>query len=113
MYFEQHFGNSVPAMLEKLYREPFPNRYLASFVQLLIDNRGHFMVENIIEDCLNDFFHMQILKYRYSWKSPIHFVGSIAYEFKEVLKALCEQYELELGNIVKSPIHTLVKYHKK
>lgn len=111
--FEQLFGNDFNAIVKKLYSETFPNRYLADFVLLLRKNRGHFMVENIIEDCLNDFFHAQILKYRHSWKSPIHFVGSIAYEFKEVLKALCEQYELELGNIVKSPIYNLVAYHRK
>lgn len=111
--FEQLFGNDFNAIVKKLYSETFPNRYLASFVLLLRENRGHFMVENIIEDGLNDFFHAQILKYRYSWKSPIHFVGSIAYEFREVLKRLCEQYELELGTIVKSPIHNLVDYHRK
>ncbi len=111
--FEQLFGSDFNAIVKKLYSEPFPNRYLASFVLLLRKNRGHFMVENIIEDGLNDFFHAHILKYRHSWKSPIHFVGSIAYEFKEVLQLLCEQYELELGNIVKSPIHNLVAYHKK
>ena len=111
--FEDLFGNDFNAIIKKLYSEPFPNRYLANFVLLLRKNRGHFMVENIIEDCLNDFFHSQILKYRYSWKSPIHFVGSIAFEFKDVLKTLCEQYELELGKIVKSPIDNLVKYHKE
>lgn len=111
--FEQLFGNDFNAIVKELYSVAFPNRYLAGFVLLLRKNRGHFMIENIIEDCLNDFFHAQILKYRHSWKSPIHFVGSIAYEFKEVLKTLCEQYELELGNIVKSPIHNLVGYHRK
>src|ERR1700744_4564081 len=57
MVFEQYYGNNMPELLHKLYREPFPNRYLATFVKLLMDNRGHFMVENIVEDCLNDFFH--------------------------------------------------------
>lgn len=109
--FEALFGDDFDAIIKRLYEQPFPNRYLASFVLLLRENRGHFMVENIIEDCLNDFFHAQILKYRNSWKSPIHFAGSIANEFQTTLQALCEQYELELGNIVKSPIDNLVTYH--
>ncbi|HTN45101.1 MAG TPA: BadF/BadG/BcrA/BcrD ATPase family protein [Flavipsychrobacter sp.] len=111
MSFEKLFGDDFNAIIKKLYSEAFPNRYLANFVWLLRENRGHFMVENIIEDCLNDFFHAQILKYRQSWKSPIHFVGSIANEFKSTLEALCEQYELELGKIVKSPIDNLVYFH--
>lgn len=113
MAFEQLFGNDLPAIIAKLYREPFPNRYLASFVQLLVQNRGHFMVENIIEDCLNDFFHHHILKYRQSWKLPLYFTGAVAYEFKDVIHALCEQYELEPGKIEKSPIDGLINYHKQ
>jgi glucosamine kinase len=111
--FEMLFGNDLPAMLRTLYREPFPNRYLASMVQLLTANRGHFMIENIIEDCLNDFFHHHILKYRQSWKQSIHFTGSVAFHFKDVIKSLCQQYELEMGTIVQSPLKGLIKYHSE
>jgi len=112
MVFEQHFGNSVPEILSKLYHQPFPNRYLASFSQLLTENRGHFMVENIVEDCLNDFFHHHILKYRQSWNLPLYFTGSIAYAFQDVIENLCNQYELEIGKIEKSPMDGLLKYYK-
>lgn len=112
MSFEMLFGSDLPQMLHRIYREPFPNRYLAGFAQLLYDNRGHFMVENIIEDCLNDFFHHHILKYRQSWKQPIHFTGSIAWGFRDVIISLCQQYELELGKIVQSPMDGIVKYYK-
>ncbi len=111
--FEQLFGNDVQAIINKLYAEPFPNRYLAGFVKLLIDTRGHYMTENIIEDCLNDFFHHHILKYRNSWKLPLYFTGSVAYEFRDVIENLCNQYELELGTIAKSPMDGLMAYHKK
>jgi glucosamine kinase len=112
MAFEQLYGNDVPAMINRLYKEPFPNRYLAGFVTLLKQHRGHFMVENIVEDCLGDFFYQHILKYRESWKLPLHFTGSVAYEFRDVIIALCGQYELEPGNIIKSPLEGLIKYHK-
>ena len=111
--FEMQFGADLPEIMSRLYREPFSNRYLARFAQLLIDNRGHFMVENIIEDCLNDFFHHHIMKYRQSWKQPIHFAGSIAWGFRDVITDLCDQYELELGNIVQSPMEGLVRFHKE
>jgi len=111
MYFEQHIDSSLPDILDKLYRQPFPNRYLATYVRLLTGNRGHFMVENIIEDCLNDFFHHHLFKYRQSWKHPIHFTGSVAYVFGDVIRNLCEQYELELGNILQNPLEGLVAYH--
>jgi len=113
MAFEQLFGNDTGAILRRLYSEPFPNRYLATFVQLLKENRGHYMTENIIEDCINDFFHHHIMKYRQSWKTPLYFTGSVAYEFGDVVKDLCSQYELEMGIIEKSPITNLIRYHRK
>lgn len=112
MAFEQLYGNDLTAIIHKLYHEPLPNRYLAGFVALLLQNRGHFMVENIIEDSLNEFFHHHILKYRQSWKLPLYFTGSVAFEFEDVIQNLCDQYEMELGIIEKSPMEKLVKYHK-
>lgn len=111
MYFEEFIGNDVTQIINKLYKEPFPNRYLAGFVSLLVNNRGHFMVENIIEDSFNDFFHQHLFKYRQSWKSPINFTGSIAFLFADVLKNLCDQYEFELGRIIQNPLDGLIEYH--
>jgi N-acetylglucosamine kinase-like BadF-type ATPase len=113
MSFEQHFGNSVPDILNKLYNEPFPNRYLAQFVKILIENRGHYMVENIIEDCFNNFFQTHLLKYRQTWKLPLYFTGSVAYQFRDVITEICKQSELEVGQILKSPLDGLIAYHKK
>ena len=110
--FEMMFGNDLAPILNHIYKEPFANRYLAGFARLLIENRGHFMVENIIEDCLNDLFRHHILKFRMSWKLPIYFAGSIAWGFRDVLADLCHQYELELGTIAQSPMEGLIEYYK-
>lgn len=111
--FEMMFGTDLQAIVSKLYSTQFPNRLLAKFVELLITHRGHFMVENIIEDCLNDFFHYHVLKYRQSWNMPLYFTGSVAYEFRDVIVGLCAQYELELGAIVKSPLSGLISFHQQ
>ena len=111
--FEMRFGNDLTAIIKKLYSEPYPNRYLAAFTPMLKDLRGHYMVENIVEDCINDFFHKSILKYRQAWKQPLHFTGSVAYMFRDVVENLCDQYELELGKIEKSPMDGLVQYYKR
>lgn len=113
MDFEMRFGKDITEIVNKLYHQPYPNRYLASFVALLKENRGHYMAENIIEDCLNDFFQTNILKYRQSWKSPLYFSGSVAYLFSDVINSLCDQYELECGKIVQSPMEGLLAYYKK
>ena len=110
--FEKRFAVSNNEILENVYKKPLANRYLASYAIFLAENRGHYMVENIIEDGLNDFFFTHLYKYRESWTLPIHFVGSIAHGFRDVLKELCDTYELELGTILKAPMAGLITYHR-
>lgn len=110
--FNKQFNTNKTEILESVYKKPLANRYLATFAKFLADNRGHFMVENIIEDCLNDFFFTHLNKYSESWTSPIHFVGSVAFGFKDVLQDLCNSYELELGKVLKKPMEGLINYHK-
>ena len=86
---------------------------MASFAIFLAENRGHYMVENIIEDGLNDFFFNHVYKYKESWTLPVHFVGSIADGFKDVLIDLCNSYQLQLGKVMKNPMEGLIDYHKK
>ncbi len=110
--FNLKYQTSATEILENVYKQPLPNRYLATFAIFLAENRGHYMIENIIEDGLNDFFFTHIYKYGESWKLPIHFIGSIAYGFKDVLQELCNTYELELGRVMQNPMDGLVRYHK-
>ncbi len=43
---------------------------------------------------------------------PVHFAGSVAYGFKDVIQQLCSQYEFELGTILKNPMEGLLKFHE-
>ncbi|HZH63922.1 MAG TPA: N-acetylglucosamine kinase [Flavisolibacter sp.] len=111
--FDAKFVTSPVEILDNVYKQPFPNRYLASFALFLAENRGHYMIENIIEDGLNDFFFQHLNKYNEVWKYPVNFVGSVADGFKDVIKTLCSSYEFELGTIMKNPMQGLVKYHSQ
>jgi hypothetical protein len=110
--FDAKFTTNTMEILENVYKKPLANRYLASFTIFLAENRGHYMIENIIEDGINDFFFTHLYKYKESWTHPISFIGSVAYGFKDVLAELCHSYELELGNVLKKPMDGLLKYHK-
>jgi glucosamine kinase len=109
--FTKRFQVTKNDILNSVYKQPLANRYLASYAIFLAENRGHYMIENIIEDGLNDFFFTHLYKYPETWTSPIHFVGSVAFGFKDVLKDLCNAYELELGTVLKKPMSGLIEYH--
>ena len=109
--FNDKYNTNAVEILDAVYKQPMANRYLANFTEFLVENRGHFMIENIIEDSINDFFFTHICKYRESWTLPIHFIGSVAYGFKDIVKEMCHSYELQLGKVLQQPMDGLIKYH--
>lgn len=109
--FKSKYNTNAVEILDAVYKQPMPNRYLAQYAGFLVENRGHFMIENIIEDSFNDFFFNHICKYKESWVMPIHFIGSIAFGFKDLLKDMCNSYELQLGKVMKNPMEGLIKFH--
>ena len=111
--FNKLYNVTKDEILNSVYKKPLANRYLASYAYFLAENRGHYMIENIIEDGLNDFFFNHLYKYEETWKMPINFTGSIAFGFKDILQELCHTYELELGTIMQSPMDGLIEYHKE
>ena len=111
--FNKQYNVTKDEILNSVYKKPLANRYLASYAYFLAENRGHYMIENIIEDGLNDFFFNHLYKYEETWKIPINFTGSIAFGFKDILQELCHTYELELGTIMQSPMDGLIEYHKE
>lgn len=111
--FDAKYVTTPVEILDNVYKKPLPNRYLASFTMFLAENRGHYMIENIIEDGLNDFFFQHLNKYNEVWKYPVNFVGSVADGFKDVIQSLCASYEFELGTILKNPMQGLERFHKE
>lgn len=110
--FDHKYHISGTEILEQVYKKPLANRYLASFTPFLSENRGHYMIENIIEDGLNDFFFHHICKFKESWTMPVSFVGGISYHFRDVIKDLCRSYEFTPGKILKNPMEGLVAFHQ-
>jgi N-acetylglucosamine kinase-like BadF-type ATPase len=62
--FDAKYVTTRAEILESIYKKPLPNRYLAGFAVFLAENRGHYMVENILQDGLNDFFFTHLRKYK-------------------------------------------------
>ena len=109
--FDAKYATNRSEILENVYKKPLPNRYLAGFTIFLAENRGHYMIENILEDGINDFFFNHLSRYKETSSLPVSFVGGIAYAFQDVLKQLCETYSFILGKIFKNPMQGLIDYH--
>lgn len=97
-------------ILEKVYRQPLANRFLASLTPFLSKHREVPEVHRLLIESFVDFFVRNVKQYRRPWL-PIHFVGSIANAFASELKEAAESLGMEIGVIMQSPIEGLVKYH--
>ena len=111
--FLKEFKTDKEEILHRVYKEAFPNRYLAGFAKFLSLHRGHYMVENIIEDGLRSFFDQHLQVYPQRLKYPVHFVGGVAYHFRDKIAELCIDYGLSLGKVLKQPMAGMVTYHSK
>ena len=99
-------------ILEKVYRQPLANRFLASLTPFLSKHREVPEVHKLLVESFTDFFVRNVKQYRRPWL-PIHFVGSIANAFPAELKEAAESLGMELGTILQSPMEGLIKYHSK
>jgi N-acetylglucosamine kinase-like BadF-type ATPase len=110
--FESTFAVSEDTILERIYSGKLVNRYLASFSMFLSDNREHPQVQDILLCGLGDFFSLHIAEYDESHTVPVHFTGSIAWAYRDILLQLCEDHGFYAGKIIKGPMDGLVEYYK-
>ena len=99
-------------ILEKVYRQPLANRFLASLTPFLSKHKDIPEIHKLLVESFVDFFVRNVKQYRHPWLR-IHFVGSIANAFSAELKEAAESLGMELGTIMKSPMEGLVKYHSE
>lgn len=104
---------SKKKLIKKVYRGKKGNRYLASFAEFIIQEKGHPFMQQLISDAIDQFISRQVLKYKKVDQLPIHFIGSIAYFLKKILKKRLAQYNLQLGKVIRQPIDGLVEFHKQ
>jgi hypothetical protein len=51
---------------------------------------------------------------QYDYKQyPVHFIGSIAYCYKEILQDAARQTGIQIGKILQSPMEGLIQYHSQ
>lgn len=97
-------------ILEKVYRQPLANRFLASLTPFLSKHRDVPEIHTLLVESFVDFFVRNVKQYRRPWL-PIHFVGSIANAFNAEVREAAESLGMEVGSTLQSPIEGLVKYH--
>lgn len=111
--FEKRFPNTTrDLVLENAYKKPFPNRYFASFSKFLFDNRSHPQAYRLVYDSLDLFFQKYICKYPDYKQLKIHFTGSVAFYYSDILRQVANDKGVTVKNIMETPIAGLTLYHQ-
>jgi len=109
--FMEKFEITRADVIQRVYKESFPNEFIASFLPFYTENIKHIYFENIISNGLKIFLRIYIQRFKEHSTLPIHFVGSVAFYFNDKLNELCSKNNLKIGKIIKSPITQLAEYH--
>lgn len=111
-----HFAQRYPDInrlnvLDHAYKKPYPNRYFATFSQFIAENIKHPFMHNLVENAFGLFIEKYILKHENAEEYPVHFTGSIAFYYQDILKNILEMKGLQAGRILKSPLEGLIQYY--
>lgn len=102
-----------PTAIKNRVYEKGGNAYIATFTQFLGGHIEHPFIWRLVADSLGEFLDRHVRKYTGHQRVPVHFVGSIAHHFGEVLSACLKERALQLGVIIRKPIYPLAEYHMK
>lgn len=100
-------------ILDNVYRKPFPNRYLAQYARFVSANIVYPEMQTLVSNCFRRFFHRNVIQFESAKQLPVHFTGSIAFYFSDILKKTAGEFGLTTGNISQEPMVGLIEYHIK
>lgn len=109
--FHAEYELSNADIIDHVYRQKFPNRFLASFVPFLAKHIENKAIFDLVKENFRRFLIRNVKQYQ-GWEHlPIGFVGSIAYYFQQPLKEALEAEHMTIGKTIQAPMEGLIAYH--
>lgn len=110
--FQERFKLSKNDIIDAVYRKPMPNRFLASFCKFIFQHKDDQYLINLLIDCFEQFFDKHICKYQKHKEVKLSCVGSIAFYFSDILRAVAANKGVSIDTIIETPIAALTLYHQ-
>ncbi|MEP1033654.1 hypothetical protein [Ekhidna sp.] len=110
--FQNQYGITSHEVIQRIYDQPRPNHFLASFAPFIFEHRNRLDIYELVSSSINDFFDAFFFETRHA-EMPFHFSGSIAFHFSDLLREVGTDRGFIIKNIVQSPISGLVLYHQQ
>ena len=109
--FLKEYNLDRTTIIERVYRKPAANRFLAQFAPFIERNISEPSIRALVLRSFTDFFVRNVANYPHYQELPCNFVGSIALLQKDVLIEAASKLGITIGNIIQAPMEGLIKYH--
>ncbi len=109
--FHQRFPYTREEFLEKVYQEEKPSAFLASFAKFIFQHLKEPYCYQLIYSSFAEFYENNVMKYENYQNLKVHFTGSIAFYFSDILRQVANDKGITVKNILEGPIAGLSLYH--
>lgn len=100
-------------ILERVYQHEKPSAFLASFTRFIFQHLKEPYCYQLIYSSFAEFYEGVVMKYPNYKNLPVHFTGSIAFYFSDVLRQVASDKGIRVQHILEGPIAGLTLFHKK
>ncbi|MDE7381307.1 MAG: ATPase [Muribaculaceae bacterium] len=111
--FLEEYSISLTDILDRVYRTPSPNKFLASLVPFIKKNIWNPYLFSLVHQELTSFIKRNVAMYPGAHSMPIGFMGSIAVVFEDILRDAASKQGYEISTILKAPMDGLIDYHRQ
>ena len=111
--FKEETQLELSDIINNVYRQPAPNRFLASLSQFAARHIDNPDIEQLVIMNFEQFINKNLRQYISSGATPvINAIGSIAHYYSRQLQKAAENDGFTVGKILKSPMSGLIEYYK-
>jgi N-acetylglucosamine kinase-like BadF-type ATPase len=110
--FEKKYNPDLEHVLDAVYRQSHPNRFLASFCDFLSAQKEHPYIDNMIRCEIRAFLKYQVCKCADYKTLTLGLVGSVAFYLESFLREEAALMGITVGKILRSPIEGLIEFHQ-
>lgn len=110
--FDATYHLTREELIDNLYHQPQPSRYLASFAQFAGEYQKHPYIHDLVKGCLKAFVEASVLRFEGCKSMKVSFVGSVAYHFQSILRECLAEYGLTMGVVMQAPAEGLIQYYQ-
>jgi len=113
LYFNNKMGLDEEAILDKVYRQEFPNRFLASILPIIAERKSDAQIHTLLSSSINDFIESFILSIPKHQEYKISFCGGTAFRLHDLIIEICHKHKIQFDKIIQQPIEELVEFYTK